>query len=335
MKLTDFDYTLPEELIAQYPSQQRDEARLLVVDVRSSSIRHDIFRNIGLYLPPASLLVVNDSKVIPARLLGHKPRSGGQVEVFLLKHLGGRRYATMLKPLKKILEGEKIEFAGGVSAVVIDREARVVEFDRDDVLGALEQVGYIPLPPYIKRPDDAADRVYYQTVYAKHPGSVAAPTAGLHFTQDLMDGLRAAGHGFARVTLHVNYGTFKPVETEDITKHPMHHEHYEVPVETECLIREAKEKGRKVVAVGTTSCRTLEAFASSGKREDDTNIFIYPGIDFKLTDALVTNFHLPRSTLLMLVSAFGGLDLVRRAYAEAVREKYRFYSYGDAMLILR
>ncbi|MFH0753154.1 MAG: tRNA preQ1(34) S-adenosylmethionine ribosyltransferase-isomerase QueA [Candidatus Omnitrophota bacterium] len=335
MKLSDFDYILPEELVAQYPSAKRDDARLMVVDVRNGVIRHDIFSHLGDYLPPSSLVVVNNSKVIPARLLGCKERSQGQVEVFLLKHLGARRYEAMLRPLKKIHEGERIKFSDDLSAVVVDRDARVVEFDQDDVLGALEKVGHVPLPPYIKRKDDAGDRIYYQTVYAKYPGSVAAPTAGLHFTEGLMGSLKQAGHDFAQVTLHVNYGTFKPVEVEDIITHPMHYEHYAISASVERELNEAKACGRKIVAVGTTSCRTIESFARSGKREDDTNIFIFPGVDFQITDVLVTNFHLPRSTLLMLVSAFGGMDLIRHAYAQAVREQYRFYSYGDAMIILR
>ncbi|MBF0331431.1 MAG: tRNA preQ1(34) S-adenosylmethionine ribosyltransferase-isomerase QueA [Candidatus Omnitrophica bacterium] len=335
MNLRDFDYTLPEELIAQYPFEQRDDARLLVVDARTGTIGHDVFRNLGAHLPSASLLVVNNSKVIQARLLGRKQRSGGQVEIFLLKALGARRYEAMLRPLKRIQEGDKIDFEGGVSATVVDRQAHVVEFDCENVLEVLESVGHIPLPPYIKRSDEAKDRVYYQTVYAKHPGSVAAPTAGLHFTKPLMASLEKQGHHFIEVTLHVNYGTFKPVEVEDITQHPMHHEYYEIRPQVGKMLNEVKSQGRKVVAVGTTSCRTLESFARSGKLEDNTDIFIYPGIDFKVTDVLVTNFHLPRSTLLMLVSAFGGLDLIRRAYAEAIRMKYRFYSYGDAMIILR
>lgn len=334
MKLSDFDYALPEELIAQYPSPRRDDARLLVVDRRSGHVSHDIFRNVGTYLPPEGLLVVNNSKVIQARLIGQKVRSGGQVEVFLLKHLEGRRFEAMLKPLKKIQEGEILLFPGDVRAKLVDRFARTVEFDRDDVLKTLEKVGHIPLPPYIKRPDEDSDRVNYQTVYAKYAGSVAAPTAGLHFTKDLMASLKKAGHSFAEVTLHVNYGTFKPVEEEDITRHPMHHEHYEIPDAAGKQLLEAKAKGQKVIAVGTTSCRTLEAFARTGKAEDDTNLFLYPGADFRMTDTLITNFHLPRSTLFMLVSAFAGLDLVQRAYAEAIREKYRFYSYGDAMIVL-
>jgi S-adenosylmethionine:tRNA ribosyltransferase-isomerase len=334
MKLTDFDYDLPEELIAQYPSQKRDEARLLVIDRRYKRISHDVFRNVGTYLPSSSLVVVNDSKVIQARLLGQKLRSGGQVEVFLLRHLEGRRFEAMLRPLKKIKEGEILLFPGDVRAKLVDRQAHIVEFDRDDVLKVLEKVGHIPLPPYIKRPDEDSDRINYQTVYAKHPGSVAAPTAGLHFTKPLMASLKKAGHSFAEVTLHVNYGTFKPVEEQDITQHPMHSEYYEIPAAAQKKLAGAKVLGQKLVAIGTTSCRTLEAFARTGKSEDDTNLFLYPGADFKMTDVLVTNFHLPRSTLLMLVSAFGGLDLIRRAYQEAIAEKYRFYSYGDAMIVL-
>ncbi len=334
LKLQDFDYSLPEDLIAQHPAACRDDARLLVVDRGASSIRHDLFRNLGKYLPSGSLLVINDSKVIAARLLGEKPRSGGKVEVFLLKQVDGRRFEAMLKPLKKIKEGEPLVFADGVTARLVDRARRIVEFDRDDVLKALERIGHIPLPPYISRPDEASDRVDYQTVYAHNPGSVAAPTAGLHFTKPLMAALKKAGHGFAAVTLHVNYGTFKPVEEEDITRHPMHSEHYVIPDVAIDKISKAKSCGQKVVAVGTTSCRTLEAFARSGKAEDETNIFLYPGAQFNMTDVLITNFHLPRSTLLMLVSAFAGLDLVRKAYAEAIREKYRFYSYGDAMIVL-
>jgi len=334
IKLSDFDYALPEDLIAQYPSQKRDDARLLVVDRSSGRLSHDIFRNVGDYLSPASLLVVNNSKVIQARLVGQKARSGGQVEVFVLKHLEGRRFEAMLRPLKKIREGEVLLFPGDVRAKLVDREARIVEFDRDDVLKVLEKIGHIPLPPYIKRPDEASDRVDYQTVYAKCPGSVAAPTAGLHFTKDLIASLEKAGHSFAEVTLHVNYGTFKPVEEEDITRHPMHHEHYEIPGAAQKQLSKARAKGQKIVAVGTTSSRTLEAFGRTGKAEDDTNLFLYPGEDLRMTDMLVTNFHLPRSTLLMLVSAFAGLDLVHHAYAEAIREKYRFYSYGDAMIVL-
>jgi S-adenosylmethionine:tRNA ribosyltransferase-isomerase len=340
MRSSDFDYHLPPELIAQHPAPRRDDARLLVVDRRAGTFRHDIFRNIGAYLPGPSLLVVNDSRVIPARLLGKKALTGGRVEVFLLKQLTGRCFEAMLKPLKKIKEGEALAFAGGVSARLVSRQAGedgptgIVEFDCDDVLKVLEDIGHIPLPPYIRRPDEACDREDYQTVYAACNGSVAAPTAGLHFTLPLMDALRADGHAFAQVTLHVNYGTFKPVEEEDVADHRMHAEYYRMPGAAQQALRQARDGGRTIVAVGTTSCRTLEAFARSGKPEGETDIFLYPGARFGLTGALVTNFHLPRSTLLMLVAAFAGVELCRRAYEEAVRERYRFYSYGDAMIVL-
>ncbi|MBF0387766.1 MAG: tRNA preQ1(34) S-adenosylmethionine ribosyltransferase-isomerase QueA [Candidatus Omnitrophica bacterium] len=334
MRLSDFDYQLPAGLIAQYPAARRDAARLLVVNRTARTIQHDIFHNIGAHLPAKSLLVVNDSKVIPARLLGNKPRSGGQVEVFLLKPLGGRRFEAMVRPLKKVRDGEPLVFDGGVTARLVDRAARVVEFDREDVLKALEKSGHIPLPPYIKRPDEASDRINYQTVYARPAGSVAAPTAGLHFTKPLLAGLKHAGHDLARVTLHVNYGTFKPVEAEDVVSHPMHSEDYRIGAAAEQAVRQARADGRAVVAVGTTSCRVLEAYARTGRTSDATSLFMYPGAEFKLVDALITNFHLPKSTLLMLVAAFGGLELVQKAYAEAIREYYRFYSYGDAMLIV-
>jgi S-adenosylmethionine:tRNA ribosyltransferase-isomerase len=334
MRLSDFDYSLPDELIAQHPLEKRDEARLLVIDRASRTVTHSFFRDLGKHLPAKSLLVINNSKVIPARLLGQKTRSGGQVEVFLLKHLGGRRFEAMLRPLKKIHDNEPLEFAPGVSARLVDRAARIVEFDCDDVLLKLEKVGHIPLPPYIKREDDAADRIDYQTVYAKHAGSVAAPTAGLHFTDALMSSLKGEGHSFAEVTLHVNYGTFKPVETENITEHPMHSEDYVIPSVALGAVVDGKQSGKKIVAVGTTSCRVLESYARSHESEGATRLFLYPGASFHLVDVMITNFHLPKSTLFMLVSAFGGLDLVRSAYEEAIRARYRFYSYGDAMIIV-
>jgi len=333
MKLSDFDYNLPEDLIAQYPLTSRAEARLLVVDRTSGAITHDVFRNIGRYLPPHSLIVVNNSKVIPARLLGKKLRTGGRVEVFLLREIDPCHFEAMLRPLKKIQEGEVLEFPGGIRCTLVDRAKRIVRFADRDVLKKLEKIGHIPLPPYIKRPDEPLDQEYYQTVYARRPGSVASPTAGLHFTKPLIASLKRAGHRFAQVTLHVNYGTFKPVETENIVDHPMHEEHYVITPAVAANIKSAKQIGRNVVAVGTTSCRTLEAYARTGKLADATRLFLYPGQDFRVVDVLITNFHLPRSTLLMLVSAFGGLKLIRKAYAEAIREKYRFYSYGDAMII--
>lgn len=334
MNLSDFDYSLPEELIAQYPAEPRDAARLLVVDRASGTIRHDIFRNVHAYLPPESLLVVNNSKVIPARLLGQRSATGGQVEVFLLKQIDAHHFEAMLRPLKRIRDGEFLVFPGDIRCQLVDREKRIVRFEQEDILKKLEKFGHIPLPPYIKRPDEAKDREYYQTVYAKNDGSVASPTAGLHFTKPLMASLERQGHTFAEVTLHVNYGTFKPVETENILEHPMHVEEYTISEDVHEKVMAAKGEGRKIVAVGTTSCRTLESFARSKNLSGTTDLFLYPGCDFWMVDGMITNFHLPRTTLLMLVAAFAGRELILKAYAEAVRERYRFYSYGDAMIIV-
>jgi S-adenosylmethionine:tRNA ribosyltransferase-isomerase len=306
----------------------------MVVERSTGRVSHDVFRNIANYLPPRSLIVINNSKVISARLLGKKARTGGSVEVFLLKQIDARHFEAMLRPLKKIREGEELEFPGGIACVLADRGQRIVRFKEKDILKKLGKAGHIPLPPYIRRPDEALDREYYQTVYARKPGSVAAPTAGLHFTRPLIASLKRAGHEFLQVTLHVNYGTFKPVEAENILDHPMHEEHYAISPAVLAKIKAVKKTGQKIVAVGTTSCRTLEAFARTGKTVDTTKLFLYPGCDFKLTDVLITNFHLPKSTLLMLVAAFGGLSLIRKAYEEAIATRYRFYSYGDAMIII-
>ncbi len=334
MKLQDFNYELPSELIAQHPAAKRDEARLMVIDCATQTIRHDIFRNLKKYLPPKSLLVVNDSKVIPARLLGKKEKTGGEVEVFLLKKIDDYSYEALLRPLKKIRENDPLVFAGGVKAVLTDKENRIVRFNKKNIEKYLGKIGHIPLPPYINREDSAQDKKEYQTVYARASGSVASPTAGLHFTKKLLSELKSAGHGISSLTLHINYGTFKPVEVDDIRQHPMHWEDYSITPRTLATIKKAKTQGRKVVAVGTTSCRVLEAVAQGGQLKDRTNIFIYPGFSFRMIDCLITNFHLPFSTLLMLVYAFGGMDLMKRAYHEAIKEKYRFYSYGDGMLIL-
>ena len=326
---------VPEDLIAQYPCPDRDQARLMVLDRRAQTIRHDVFSNIGQYLLPKTVFVVNNSKVIPARLLGRKAGTGGEVEVFLLKPLAdGYSFEALLKPLKKVREGERVDFGLGISAVLADKEKRIVRFNVKNVIRRLKDVGHVPLPPYIKRADEPLDRDYYQNVYAKRLGSVASPTAGLHFTSQRMRRLRAKGHGFLELTLHINYGTFKPVETPDIRRHPMHEEAYSVGAATHAALLKAKAAGRPVAAVGTTSCRVMESVAATGALKGTTGLFIYPGYRFKAADILLTNFHLPHSTLLMLVCAFGGYDLVKRAYAEAVQERYRFYSYGDAMLIL-
>ncbi len=334
MNLHDFDYQLPEQLIAQHPVARRDDARLMVIDRASSQIKHDIFRNIAKYLPPKSTIVVNNSKVIPARLLGKRQKSGGQVEVFLLKRLDSHRYEALLKPLKKIKVEEPLEFSEGVLGFLEDKDKRVVRFEAADIERRLSRIGHIPLPPYIDREDTAEDRKEYQTVYARHAGSVASPTAGLHFSRALLARLKKGGHSVAALTLHINYGTFKPVECEDIRQHPMHWEEYQISPAVFGRINRAKEQGRKIVAVGTTSCRVLETVAKGGKLAGSTNMFIYPGFSFRMVDVLITNFHLPKSTLLMLVSAFGGMGLVKKAYQEAIREKYRFYSYGDAMVII-
>ncbi len=329
--LSAYDYQLPEKLIAQYPLAKRDDARLMVINRKDQSITHDTFANLNQWLPKKSLMVLNDSKVIAARLIGRKKDTEGEVEVFLLNPTDeDQTFEALLRPLKRIKEGQIIDFGKGLEAVLIDREKRLVRFNQKDVLNVIATQGHIPLPPYIKRDDEQSDRINYQTVYAKHLGSVAAPTAGLHFTEQLMDQLKNNGHDFAKVTLHINYGTFKPVETDDIRQHPMHEEMYHVDANT----YERIKHHRPIVAVGTTACRVLESIAQGRPLEDKTNIFIYPGYNFKSIQSLITNFHLPKSTLLMLVSAFGGYDLMRRAYQEAIAKEYRFYSYGDAMLIL-
>ncbi|MBI3617981.1 MAG: tRNA preQ1(34) S-adenosylmethionine ribosyltransferase-isomerase QueA [Candidatus Omnitrophica bacterium] len=339
MKVSEFDFDLPQELIAQYPLEKRDQARLMVIDRQKQAVSHDIFANMEKYLPPGSCVVLNDSKVIPARLLGRREKTPGKVEVFLLKKLAhgdGRFYETLIRPLNRLKLNEKIQFNGGsLTAELIDIHKRIVRFNRKDVAAQLKKHGHMPLPPYIKRPDEPLDHKYYQTVYARKPGAVASPTAGLHFTPALLNALRKKGHGIETVTLHVNLATFRMVETEDITRHQMHTEEYSLTQKSFNAIRQAKTRGSKIAAVGTTSCRVLETLAKDPSRlSGETDIFIYPGHTFRAVDALITNFHLPRSTLLMLVYAFGGIKLMKEAYARAIREKYRFYSYGDGMIIL-
>lgn len=335
MDLNDFDYYLPEELIAQEPLTQRDEARLLVVNRKNQTIAHSIFKDLHKHLPEKSCLVFNNSKVIPVRLLSQRA-SGAEVEIFLLKKLeDGYSYEVMMRPTKRLKVGEEIAFDDGqLIAAIVDKEKRIVRFNKKDILPHLERVGHIPLPPYIKRQDTADDREFYQTVYAKESGSVASPTAGLHFTTDLLAELKRREHQEEYVTLHVNYATFKAVEENDITKHPMHSEQYEIDQQAYDRIQQAKSENRKVIAIGTTSCRVLETLKMRGTLAGHTDIFIYPGKEFQMIDGLITNFHLPKTTLLMLVYAFAGSDLMRRAYQEAIKEKYRFFSYGDAMIII-
>jgi S-adenosylmethionine:tRNA ribosyltransferase-isomerase len=331
MKLSDFDYHLPKELIAQYPAPERDRARLLVLDRSNGNIEHKIFKDITGYFRNADLLVLNDTKVLRCRLLGRRA-SGGKVEVFLLKQKQGLVFEAMIRPAR-IRTGEKIIFADPrITATLIGRNE--VSF----TAGSAEEIyaqGVIPLPPYIKRSAEDLDSEYYQTVYACHNGSVASPTAGLHFTPGSLEEIRKTGTDIAYVTLHVGAATFKPVTSEDITKHEMGREFFTISEENLNKLNKyfpSRGQGR-VFAVGTTSCRTLEAFAS-GQKQGETELFIYPGYKFRMVDCLLTNFHLPKTTLFMLVCAFCGLELAKRAYSEAVKEKYRFYSYGDAMLIL-
>lgn len=335
MKLSDFDYHLPCELIAQYPLKKRDHARLMILDRVHQTITHDHFLNIGRYLPLRSLLVANDSKVVAARLLGRLQRTGREVEIFLLDPLeGAGRYHALLRPLKKIRYDDSIIFDGtDLCAKLIDHEQKIVQFNKKNVMAYLKKIGHMPLPPYIHRGDESSDKKDYQTVYARHPGSVAAPTAGLHFTHKILNDLQRAGHQLAKVTLHVGYGTFRPVQEEDITRHQMHSEDYDVSSAIIQRMKKAKAKGQKIVAVGTTSCRVLESYGQTGKLQGSTNLFVYPGFSFKMVDILLTNFHLPKSTLLMLVCAFASTDFVMKAYQEAIKERYRFYSYGDCMLI--
>lgn len=343
LSLREFDFDLPDGLIAQYPLARRERARLMVVDRARQQITHDIFAHVDKYLPARSCLVLNDSKVIPARLLGRREKSGGRVEIFLLKRLAdGRSYEALIRPFHRLKLNERIQLNGGrLTAELIDKDRRIVRFNRKDVARQLERHGHIPLPPYIKRPDEPIDRQYYQTVYARRPGSVAAPTAGLHFTPALLSRLRRKGHAIETVTLHINYATFRLVKEEDITQHKMHTEDYRITAKSLRAIGGAKADGRKIVAVGTTACRVLETLARKDAgggngvpHTGQTDIFIYPGHGFRTVDCLLTNFHLPRSTLLMLVYAFGGIKLMKEAYMQAIREKYRFYSYGDAMIII-
>lgn len=335
MKLSDFYYELPEALIAQEPLAERDQSRLLVLNRTDGSITHDRFANIGLFLPKESQIVCNNSRVVPARLLGKKLSTGAKIEVFLTKRINDNTYEVLLKPLKRLADNDEIVFEGSsLMATVVDRERRIVRFNLNSIDEELERIGHMPLPPYIKRNDSEDDKEQYQTVYAKQRGSVAAPTAGLHFTQDLIQDLIKQGHRFDEITLHVNYGTFKPVECEDIKEHPMHSETYQMTEELYQRLKQCKQSSQSIVAVGTTSCRVLESVAQTQALSGETNIFIYPGFSFKMVDHLITNFHLPCSTLIMLVSALAGRDLIMQAYAEAIKEKYRFYSYGDAMMII-
>ena len=339
VRTQDFYYDLPEELIAQTPLQQRDTSRLLVLNRQTGEQEHRHFYDILDYLQPGDCLVMNNSRVLPARLLGHRP-TGGAVEVLLLRDLGEKKWECLCKPGKKMQVGHEVIFGNGeLSAVVTevrDDGNRVVEFRYDGIfLEVLERLGKMPLPPYIQA--ELADQERYQTVYSKETGSAAAPTAGLHFTNELLDKIRSKGVRTAFVTLHVGLGTFRPVKAENIHEHHMHSELCMISGETARILNETKAAGGRIVCVGTTSCRTLESLAKEdGTFEEGakwTDIFIYPGYSFKAMDALITNFHLPESTLVMLVSAFAGRENVLAAYEAAVQQRYRFFSFGDAMYI--
>lgn len=340
MKKSDFFYELPEELIAQNPIEPRDASRLMVINKNNKTIGESIFRNIKDYLKPGDLLVLNDTRVLPARIFGKRIDTGSIVEFVLLKQRKPNVWECIAGPGKKAKVDNEFYFSENLSAKVtdvLDDGNRILEFfSKIEFFAALDEVGQMPLPHYIK--EELKDKERYQTVYSKNLGSAAAPTAGLHFTNELLFDLMKMGVNIAYVTLHVGLGTFRPVKVDDITEHHMHSEHYSISKETADLINETKAKGGRVISVGTTSCRTLESAASKyGKIiecDDDTSIFIYPGYTFKCIDGLITNFHLPESTLIMLVSAFAGYDFTMEFYNKAVKDKYRFFSFGDAMLIL-
>ncbi len=340
MKTHDFWYDLPEELIAQTPLQQRDASRLLKLDRETGEIRHLHFYDIIDYLQPGDCLVMNDSRVLPARLLGHRP-TGGAVEVLLLRDLGNKKWECLCKPGRKMQVGSQVIFGDGeLTATVREVQEdgnRVVEFHYEGIfLEVLERLGKMPLPPYIKA--ELQDQERYQTVYSKAVGSAAAPTAGLHFTNELLEKIREKGVKTAFVTLHVGLGTFRPVKAQELTDHHMHAELCMMTGETAAILNETKAKGGRVICVGTTSCRTLESLVNDDgtfeAKSKWTEIFIYPGYSFKAMDGLITNFHLPESTLVMLVAAFAGREHVLAAYEEAVKQRYRFFSFGDAMCIL-
>ncbi len=340
MKTHDFWYDLPEELIAQTPLMQRDSSRLCVLNRETGEISHRHFYDILDYLRPGDCLVMNDSRVLPARLLGHRP-TGGAVEVLLLRDLGDKKWECLCKPGRKMQVGSEVIFGDGeLTATVVEVKEdgnRIVEFHYEGIfLEVLERLGKMPLPPYIKA--ELQDQERYQTVYSREVGSAAAPTAGLHFTKELLEKVRAMGVKTAFVTLHVGLGTFRPVKANEITDHHMHAELCMISPETAAILNKTKAEGGRIICVGTTSCRTLESLVNEdGSFEASskwTEIFIFPGYQFKAMDGLITNFHLPESTLVMLVSAFAGREKVLNAYNEAVREKYRFFSFGDACLFL-
>ena len=339
MNISDFDYFLPEKQIAQVPADPRDSSRMMVLSPKTQTIEHRHFYQLDEYLTDGDVLIFNDTRVIPARLIGVRQPTGGKAEVFLLRQLERDRWEVLVKPGKKMRVGSVITFGHELSCEVLaytDFGGRIVKFSYEGIFEEiLDRLGTMPLPPYIHETLEDPER--YQTIYSREKGSAAAPTAGLHFTESLMDRLRKKGVHLGFVTLHVGLGTFRPVQVDEIEDHVMHSEFYSIPTDTADLIRMAKQEGRRVVAVGTTSIRTLESAAVDHgmieAKQGWTNIFIYPGYQFKIVDAVITNFHLPKSTLIMLVSAFAGREFTLQAYRTAVEENYRFFSFGDAMLI--
>ncbi|WIW71769.1 tRNA preQ1(34) S-adenosylmethionine ribosyltransferase-isomerase QueA [Anaerosinus gibii] len=340
MLLSEFDYDLPESFIAQTPCEPRDHSKLLILDSQTGRIEHKIFYQLKEYLKPGDTIIFNDTKVIPARLIGTKDETGAKIEVFLLSRKTGDEWEALVKPGKKARVGAKINFGEELSCEIIENTdfgGRIVKFHYEGIFEEiLDRLGETPLPPYIH--EKLQDKERYQTVYAKERGSAAAPTAGLHFTKAMLTDLKEKGINLGFVTLHVGLGTFRPVNVEKIEEHQMHREYYSLPKETADLINLTKQRGNRVIAIGTTAIRTLES-ASEKKdfieaKSGWTDIFIYPGYEFKIVDALVTNFHLPKSTLLMLISAFSGKENIFHAYEEAKKCKYRFFSFGDAMFLL-
>ena len=340
MDVAEFDYDLPKELIAQDPLQDRSSSRLLILDKETGAIRHGVFTDILDELRPEDCLVINNTRVIPARLLGEREGTGGAVEVLLLHRESGDIWETLVKPGRKARPGQRISFGGGILTGevidIVDEGNRRIRFTYDGIFEEiLDRLGEMPLPPYITH--RLTDAARYNTVYARFDGSAAAPTAGLHFTKELLQKIRERGTSVAEVTLHVGLGTFRPVKADKVEEHHMHSEHYEVSPAVADVINTARSRGGRVIAVGTTSCRTLETVTDEDGTvrpgSGETSIFIYPGYHFKAVDALITNFHLPKSTLMMLVSALAGRDNIMKAYGEAVKERYRFFSFGDAMFI--
>jgi len=336
MKLSEFDYVLPKDLIAQRPLARRDMSRLMVVYRDRQRVSHGLFRDILKYLQPQDLLVLNNTRVMPVRLFGHKKDTLGKVDVLLSRRVSEKSYEVLIKPFLKA--GQKIIFNHG-SLKATMKEGRLIEFNQPISSRLLNRLGCMPLPPYIKRRPDISDNKSYQTIYASSPGAIASPTAGLHFTQGLLKDIKDKGINIGYLTLHVGVGTFKPVKCEEIKSHLLEPEEFLIPQQTLKLLGSTKEKGKRVFAVGTTTTRVLESVADINSqkpeaRSGSTGLFIYPGYKFKTVDCLLTNFHLPKTTLFMLACAFAGRDLMMQAYQEAIKEKYRFYSYGDAMLIL-